>query len=73
MLMKFDFDKLKEEWELLNIGQTEAAQIMGMTQQALNMKCNGHRTQELTASQVANMCHVINRPIDMFIKRVKEN
>ena len=69
-MKKFNYELLFNEVKRKGIKQSYVAKVIGMTDSSLSRKLNGKQGIELTGSQVAMICSLIQSPLDMFVMEV---
>ena len=65
----FNYQKLREEWRRNGYSNKDIAKKIGMHEQTLSKKYRGELPLELSATEVAIICGLIESPMDMFIER----
>jgi len=67
--MKFDYWKLRSEWKRRKKTDTEIAELIGISRQALVKKNADPDNANLTATQAAVICAYIGTTFEMFITK----
>jgi len=64
----FDYLKLRSSWKEKGFTDSEVAEKIGITAPRLSDKLNGKSNPELTGTQIAIICDLLEQPMDMFKK-----
>ena len=66
--MRFNFNKLEQAWKNQGYSRKYIADYIGVTTESLYQKSKGKRTPELSVTQYAVICDLLEKDMKDFVK-----